>query len=94
MKSLKMALVASVGCVLLAGPGVAQACDQQEAQAKATKLSQLVQAKMASDPAAGQAMMAKMQPIMQSYQGKMTSGQTINWDSVCDQYDEMLKQAQ
>ncbi|WP_139373671.1 hypothetical protein [Enhydrobacter aerosaccus] len=62
--------------------------------AKGTKLSQLVQAKMAADPNAGQAMMAKMQPVMQSYQGKLSSGQTVDWDAVCSQYDDLIKQAQ
>jgi len=84
------ALIVSVAVV----PGFAQAaCTQQDATAKGNELSQLVQAKMAKDPSAGQAMMTKMQPIMQSYQGKLTSGGTVDWDSVCAQYDELIKQA-
>ena len=39
-------------------------------------------------------MMAKMQPIMQANQAKMTSGGTIDWDTVCIQYDALIKQAQ
>ena len=46
---------------------VQAACSQQDASAKGMQLSQLVQAKMAKDPSAGQAMMMKMQPIMQAY---------------------------
>jgi len=85
-----IALVASAAVM----PGLAQAaCTQQEATTKGNQLSQLVQAKMAQDPSAGQAMMTKMQPIMQAYQGKMTSGGTVDWDSVCDQYDALIKEA-
>ncbi len=62
--------------------------------AKGTQLSQIVQVKMAQDPSAGQALMMKMQPVMQANQAKMMSGGTINWDSVCTEYDELLKQAQ
>jgi hypothetical protein len=77
------------------GPGIAHAaCTQQDAMGKATKLSQLVQAKMASDPSQGQALMAKMQPIMQSYQGSMGAGGTIDWDKICDEYDALITQAQ
>jgi hypothetical protein len=70
------------------------ACTQQDAMAKATQLSTLIQAKMAKDPAAGQAAMMKMQPIMQANQAKMTSGGTIDWDTVCTQYDALITQAQ
>jgi hypothetical protein len=77
------------------GPGIAHAaCTQQDATAKAGQLSQLLQAKMASDPAQGQALMAKMQPIVQSYQGSMSSGGTFDWDKVCSEYDALIKQAQ
>ena len=76
-------------------PGLAQAaCSQQDAMTKGTQLSQLVQAEMAKDPSAGQAMMMKMQPIMQANQAKMTSGGTVDWDSVCTEYDALIKQAQ
>ncbi len=77
------------------GPGLAHAaCTQQDAMGKANQLNQLVQAKMASDPSQGQALMAKMQPVMQSYQGSMTSGGTVDWDKICDEYDALIKQAQ
>jgi hypothetical protein len=78
----------------LTAPGLAQACSQQEAMAKGTQLSQIVQAKMAQDPSQGQALMAKMQPIMQSSQSQMTPGGMPDWDKVCDQYDALIKQAQ
>lgn len=80
--------------LLLGAPTFAQACTQQDAMSQANQLSQLVQAKMASDPSQGQALMAKMQPIMQSYQGSMSSGGTADWDKVCDEYDGLIKQAQ
>jgi hypothetical protein len=84
-------------CAVLVGAlpaGAFAACSQQDAMAKGTQLSQLVQAKMAKDPTGGQAMMAKMQPIMQANQAKMTSDGTIDWDTVCTQYDALIKQAQ
>ncbi len=72
-------------------PSLAQAaCTQQEATAKGVQLGQMVQAEMATDPAAGQALMMKMQPIMQASQGQMMSGGTVNWDAVCSQYDAMI----
>lgn len=75
-------------------PGLAQAaCTQQEATAKGVHLGQIVQARMAKDPAAGQALMMKMQPIMQAYQGQMMSGGTVDWNAVCSQYDAMIDQA-
>ncbi len=75
-------------------PGLAQAaCTQQEATAKGVQLGQMVQAKMANDPAAGQALMMKMQPMMQANQGKMMSGETVNWDALCSQYDAMIDMA-
>jgi hypothetical protein len=78
----------------VAAPGFAQACTQQEAMAKGTQLSQLVQAKMAQDPSQGQALMARMQPIMQASQPQMAPGGTVDWDKVCVQYDALIKQAQ
>jgi hypothetical protein len=92
MLDYKIMMAAALASLALA-PGFASACTQQEAMAKANQLSQLVQAKMAADPAAGQAMMMKMQPIMQSYQSQMTTGGTINWDAVCTQYDALIAQA-
>jgi len=89
---------AVVGAALIAAamaPGLADAaCTQQDAMGKASQLSQLVQAKMASDPSQGQALMAKMQPIMQSSQSSMSSGGTVDWDKVCGEYDALIKQAQ
>ena len=74
-------------------PGLAQAaCSQQEASAKGVQLGQLVQARMAKDPAAGQAMMMKMQPIMQDFQAKTMAGGVVDWDAVCTQYDAMIDQ--
>lgn len=82
------------GALLLAFSDASYAaCDQQGAMAKGAQLSQLVQAKMAQDPAAGQAMMMKMQPIMQASQAKMVSGGTVDWDAVCSEYDDLIKQA-
>jgi hypothetical protein len=69
------------------------ACSQQDAMAKGTELSQILQKKMAQDPSAGQAIMMKMQPIMQANQAKMMTGGSIDWDSVCVEYDAFLKQA-
>ncbi len=90
-----LAVAAAVLIVTAMAPGVSRAaCTQQDAMGKATQLSQLVQAKMASDPSQGQALMAKMQPIMQSYQGSATAGGTIDWDKVCEEYDALIKQAQ
>ena len=75
-------------------PGLAQAaCTQQEASAKGLQLGQIVQAKMAKDPAAGQALMMKMQPIMQAYQGQMMSGGAVDWNAVCSQYDALIEQS-
>jgi hypothetical protein len=84
--------IASVG----AAPGYvfAASCTQQDAMAKAQNLSQLLQAKMAQNPSAAQAVMAKMAPIAQSYSGQMTSATTINWDTICAEYDDLIKQAQ
>jgi len=79
-------------CGMIAAPALA--CDQQGAMAKATQLSQLMQAKMAKDASAAQALATKMQATVQSYQGKLTSGQTIDWDTVCKQYDDLIKDAQ
>jgi len=62
--------------------------------AKSTQLSQLMQAKMAQDPAQGQVLMAKMQPIMMQNQNQMAAGGTPDWDKVCGQYDALIKQAQ
>ncbi len=92
MLNYKIMTIAALATMTLA-PGFASACTQKDAMDKAQELSQLVQAKMAQDPAAGQAMMAKMQPIMQANQGKMASGGTINWDTVCSQYDALIAQA-
>ena len=80
---------------LLAVPTSAfAACSQQDAMAKGTQLGQLMQSKVAQDPSAGQAIMMKMQPIMQANQAKMMSGGSIDWDSVCTEYDALIKQAQ
>jgi hypothetical protein len=88
-------LVAAGFIFAILGPSLADAaCTQQDAMGKANQLSQLVQAKMASDASQGQALMAKMQPIMQSYQGSMSSGGTVDWDKVCGEYDALIKQAQ
>ena len=38
--------------------------------------------------------MMKMQPVMQSYQQKMMSGGAVDWDTVCSEYDALIKQAQ
>ncbi len=85
---------AALAALLVLAPGLARACTQQEAMAKGTQLSQIVQTKMAQDPAQGQALMAKLQPIMMANQGQMTSGGTVDWDKVCGEYDALLKQAQ
>jgi hypothetical protein len=88
-------MIAIVVTAALTLPTLAHAaCTQQDAMAKANQLSTLIQAKMAKDPAAGQAAMMKMQPIMQANQAKMTSGGTIDWDTVCTQYDALITQAQ
>lgn len=84
-----------VGLIVAAmDPSLAYAaCTQQDATTKAGQLSQLVQAKMTQDPSQGQALMAKMQPIMQSYQPSMSSGAPVDWDKVCGEYDELIEQA-
>lgn len=83
--------VASFGAL----PGYAfAACTQQDALSKAQTLSQLLQTKMAKDPAGTQALMVKMQPIAQSYSTQMGTGAAVNWDTVCTAYDDLLKQAQ
>lgn len=89
-------IVATTLLTLSVVPGFAQACTQQEAMAKSSQLSQLIQAKMAQDPSQGQALMAKLQPIMQAQasQPQMTAGGTVDWDKVCGQYDALIKQAQ
>lgn len=90
-----LAVAATMVIAIAMAPGVSRAaCTQQDAMGKATQLTQLLQAKMASDPSQGQALMAKMQPIMQSYQGSAASGGTFDWDKVCDEYDALIKQAQ
>lgn len=89
------AVFAATLIIAAIGTGTAHAaCTQQEAMAKAGTLSQLVQTKMANDPSQGQALMAKMQPVMQSYQGSMTAGTTVDWDKVCSEYDDLIRQAQ
>lgn len=94
MNTFRATVVAAVIAATMA-PGLARAaCTQQDAIGKANQLSQLVQTKMASDPSQGQSLMAKMQPIMQSYQGSMSSGGTVDWDKVCGEYDALIKQAQ
>ncbi len=70
------------------------ACTQQEATAKGTQLSQLLQTKMSQDPVTAQAVMMKMQPVMQSYQQKMMAGGAVDWDTLCSEYDALIKQAQ
>ena len=87
-------IIAVTLSALTIAPGFARACTQQDVMAKGAQLSQLIQAKMAADPSQGQALMAKMQPIMQSYQPQMTSGGTVDWDKVCSEYDDLIKQAQ
>ena len=62
--------------------------------AKAAQLNQMVQAKMAQDPSQGQALMAKLQPIMLSYQGSMSTGGGVDWDKVCSEYDALIEQAE
>jgi hypothetical protein len=86
--------IAATLLTLAVAPGFAQACTQQDVMAKSTQLSQLIQAKMAQDPSQGQALMAKMQPIMQSSQPQMSANGTVDWDKVCVQYDALIKQAQ
>ena len=84
-------IVTTVFMGMAMAPGLAQAaCTQQDAMAKGVRLSQMVQAKMAQDPAAGQALMMKMQPIMQANQGQMMSGAAVDWNAVCSQYDTMI----
>ena len=87
-------IIAATLLTFAVAPGIAQACTQQEAMAKASQLSQLVQAKMAQDPSQGQALMARMQPIMQASQSQMTGNGAPDWDKVCGEYDALLKQAQ
>jgi hypothetical protein len=88
-------VTAVVLTTLAAAPGLAHAaCSQQDVMAKGGQLSQLLQAKMAKDPTQGQALMVKMQPVMQSYQAQMTAGGSVDWDKVCGEYDELIKQAQ
>jgi hypothetical protein len=93
MTSRKIIIATSLLAMAVA-PGFAQACTQQEAMAKSSQLSQLVQAKMAQDPSQGQALMARMQPIMQASQPQMSASGTVDWDKVCVQYDALIKQAQ
>jgi hypothetical protein len=91
------ARIFAILCATLVGtlPSLASAaCTQQDAMTKAQTLSQLMQTKMAKDPSAGQAIAAKMQPIAQSYAGQMGTGTTIDWDKVCSEYDDLIKQAQ
>jgi hypothetical protein len=79
---------------LTAAPELAQAaCSQQDAMTKGVQLSQLLQTKMAQDPTQGQALMVKMQPVMQSYQAQMTAGGAVDWDKVCGEYDALIQQA-
>lgn len=84
--------IASIGAT--PGYALAASCTQQDAMVKAQNLSQLLQTKMAQNPSAAQGIMAKMAPIAQSYSGQMTSGTTINWDTICAEYDDLIKQAQ
>ena len=88
------AAVISFAALLVAPVSSYAACSQQDAMAKGGQLSQIVQAKMAQDPSAGQALMMKMQPIMQANQSKMMSGGAVDWDVVCNEYDALIKQAQ
>ena len=87
-------IVAATLAILTLAPGISYACSQQDVIAKGTQLSQLIQTKMAQDPSQGQALMVKMQPIVQSSQSMMTSGGTVDWDKVCGEYDALIKQAQ
>ena len=87
-------IVAATLATLTLAPGLSYACTQQDVMAKGSQLSQLIQTKMAQDPSQGQALMMKMQPIMQSSQSMMTAGGTVDWDKVCGEYDALIKQAQ
>ena len=88
-------VAATILVTLAMAPSLARAaCTQQDAMGEANQLSKLVQSKMTSDASQRQALMAKMQPIMQSYQGSMVSGGSVDWDKVCDEYDALIKQAQ
>jgi len=94
--SFRIRLTATLCAVVIGAlPSYASAaCSQQEALAKGQTLGQLMQTKMAKDPTAGQSIMAKMQPILQSYSGQMASATAVDWDKVCSEYDELIKQAQ
>ncbi len=93
--NLRNTLTAAALTSMVLVPGFAQAaCTQQEATAKGTQLSQILQAKLSQDPVTAQAVMMKMQPVMQSYQQKMMSGGAVDWDTVCSEYDALIKQAQ
>jgi hypothetical protein len=78
--------------LLTVASGQAQACTQDDVTTKAAHLSHLVQVKAAQDPVQGQALTAKMQPIMDSLQAQTTSGGTVDWNSVCSQYDALIAQ--
>jgi hypothetical protein len=93
MKFNKLAVVASI-VAFAATPGLAHACSQQDLMTKAAQLSKLVQAKMAQDPTQGQALMAKMQPIMMANQNAVTAGGAVDLDKLCVEYDDLIKQAQ
>ena len=64
MKHTKMTIAFIM--LVVSAPLARAACSQQDAMAKGTELSQIMRTKMAQDPSAGQAMMMKMQPIMQA----------------------------
>ena len=93
MKHNKLAVIASI-VAFAATPGLAHACSQQDVMAKGAQLSKLIQAKMAQDPTQGQALMTKMQPIMMANQSAVTAGGVVDWDKLCGEYDDLIKQAQ
>jgi hypothetical protein len=84
--------IAAIGAA--PGRAAAASCTQQEAMTKAQNLSQILQTKMAQNPASAQAIMVKMAPIAQSYTAQAGSAATINWDTICAEYDDLIKQAQ
>ena len=79
--------------VVLASDLAHAVCTQEEAGEKGVELGQIILDKMARDPAAGQAMMMKMRPIIQGFQNNLSSGKAVDWDAVCGQYEAMIEQA-
>jgi hypothetical protein len=87
-------IMMAVTLATLAAPDLAHAdCTRQELMTKGMQLSQLVKAKMSTDPTRGRVLLAKMAPIMKASQVQMIRGGAVDLDKVCGEFDHLIMQA-